>query len=104
MAIKEYDSLEEMEDDFEDMMEQMQDEAMEIEEERRLLDAEPVLYVSWQFTVDCPKCDYTVDLADDDDGTLSVPVFNNRWGEVKGMEVTCTECDYKFKIHDVEPG
>jgi hypothetical protein len=104
MAIQEFETKEELDDAFERTMERMQDEADQLKEENRLAAAEPILYVAWQFTTECPKCECTVDLADEDDGTLAVPIFNNKWDEVKGMDVECPECGYEFKIDDVQPG
>jgi len=59
--------------------------------------------LSWHLWIDCPKCKETIDLADcDDDGWISIPIFNNKWDDLKDEDVACPECGYEFKISEVE--
>jgi uncharacterized protein YbaR (Trm112 family) len=59
--------------------------------------------LSWQLWIECPKCKADIDLSDqDEDGWVSTPIFNNKWGDLLDEEVICPDCDYEFQIEDVE--
>ncbi|HCY86896.1 MAG TPA: hypothetical protein DHV36_17330 [Desulfobacteraceae bacterium] len=106
MAIQEFETEEEMNESFGEMMERMQDEAREREEEDRAAAVENVLQIEWHFHIDCPKCGEELDLAEngyDDDQVYSEPIFNNKWDDLKGDKVICDECEYEFEIHNIEP-
>lgn len=54
---------------------------------------------------ECPYCQYNNDLAGyphDEEGCFSIPLFNNKWDEIKGHEVTCDCCEQMFTISKVE--
>ena len=60
--------------------------------------------LSYAVNIECPKCNRGFDLIDNnnDDGVITVPLFNNRWGDVKGVSVTCDHCDHEFKLDGME--
>ena len=62
------------------------------------------LYIIWQAEIICPNCNLGLDLADNDndDGWVSIPIFNNRWDDLKDKEVTCENCNKTFTIESVE--
>lgn len=52
--------------------------------------------------VDCPKCLVFFDvLEDDDEGDFLTPIFNNRWDELRGREVTCPECGAIIELTEI---
>lgn len=60
--------------------------------------------LSWHLFIDC-KCGETIDLADseeDYDGRISTPIFNNKWDDLKGEEVTCPHCKNSIIIENIE--
>ena len=59
-------------------------------------------YVSWSVDVDCPKCEESMDLADQDqDGVVAGAIFLNRWESLSGHEVTCPHCQHEFTLAEV---
>lgn len=61
--------------------------------------------LQWNLWVDCPYCGASLDLSDgeyDCEGEFSIPIFNNKWNDLKGREVECVNCLYVFKIDEVE--
>ena len=61
--------------------------------------------LDWHLWVDCPKCCAGIDLIDQDpdmDYLFSVAIFNNKWDDLEGEEVSCPECKHEFKINKVE--
>ena len=62
-----------------------------------------LVYELW---VDCPRCFVPIDLLADHDydceGEFSIPIFNNKWGELIGKEVECENCKKVFQIEEVE--
>jgi hypothetical protein len=53
--------------------------------------------------IDCPNCDDTIDLLDEDpDYVISNALFNNKWDDLKGYEVNCGCCDHDFVIDEIE--
>lgn len=62
----------------------------------------PTALLSWSVLVTCPFCQNTVDMASDEDGWLSEPIFNNRWDDLKNANVFCYHCDQDFEIEKVE--
>jgi hypothetical protein len=66
---------------------------------------EATIRLSFDLHVNCPHCDETIDLMDNDyndDGFFTRPIFENRWEDLKGEEITCFECEETFTIKDVE--
>jgi len=65
--------------------------------------AENIASMSWHLFIYCPHCDELIDLVDlDSDGCYSIPIFNNNWDKIKGMEETCPQCGKEFVINGVE--
>ena len=59
--------------------------------------------VRYSLDVDCPYCGAEMDLCDqDDDGCFSIPIFNNDWDVLEGMEATCPDCNREFNLSKVE--
>lgn len=59
--------------------------------------------IMFEMNVTCPVCDHEFDLVDADDyGFYAKPIFENRWEDLDGEEVTCPECDIDFKISQIE--
>lgn len=61
--------------------------------------------LSYEMFIDCPYCDKTIDLTDqdyNDECFYSQPIFENRWGDLKGEKVICSECEREFEIEDVD--
>lgn len=59
----------------------------------------------YSLIVECPYCKEEYDLCDqDDDGQYSTPIFNNKWDDIKGFEITCPrpDCDMVATIKSVE--
>lgn len=60
-------------------------------------------YLEYSVNVECPKCEESTDLVDnDDDHIVSRAIFSNNWDALKGHEVTCEHCGHEFKIEKVE--
>ena len=58
----------------------------------------------WNLFVECPHCKHQNDLSDsphDDDNYFSESIFNNRWEDCKGNEVTCESCGYEFTVSEI---
>lgn len=63
----------------------------------------PLAILSWSLDVECPKCRADIDLTDiDDEGYVSMAIFNNKWDDLEGLEVECPECEHEFMISGVE--
>ena len=59
--------------------------------------------LSWSLDIECPHCEGDIDLADcDDDTEFARAIFNNKWADLKGAEVTCPHCQEEFLIDEVE--
>ena len=62
--------------------------------------------LSWNLWIDCPHCGETLDLSDpesfDQDGVISIPIFNNKWDNLEGREIECNSCHRSFDIENVE--
>jgi hypothetical protein len=53
--------------------------------------------------IDCPNCDNTIDLLNEDpDYVIAKAIFNNQHDSLKGHEVNCPVCDHNFVIDEVE--
>lgn len=62
-------------------------------------------YLEYSVNVDCPKCEESNDITDSEHDTeCEVPkaLFNNKWDDLKGFDVTCEHCGHEFKIEEVE--
>ena len=60
--------------------------------------------LDWSLDVQCPECAHVFDLSNsgnDDEGEISIKIFNNKWDDLKGQRVICPECHKKFLIDDV---
>ena len=60
-----------------------------------------IAQLKYSVLVECPLCKQEVDLIDndnDDDGRISHPIFNNKWDELKGIDVVCGNCEHEFKL------
>jgi ssDNA-binding Zn-finger/Zn-ribbon topoisomerase 1 len=95
MAIQEFASADDMDDAFEAEMENLQ-------EQERIKNITPTAQLRWSLDVECPKCEGEVDLSEGDDGTYSVPIFNNKWDDLEGEHAVCPHCDHEFRIKKVE--
>jgi len=65
---------------------------------------EGIAQLSWHLFIDC-KCGETLDLTDsehDEEGRISIPIFNNKWDDLKGEEVICPKCSNPIIIERVE--
>ena len=52
--------------------------------------------------VECPACGEDFDLFDeDDDYRFQKPIFNNDWGALRGIEITCPSCGNRIEIEKV---
>lgn len=59
--------------------------------------------LAWSLFIKCPSCGKLFDLVNyDDDNKISRAIFNNKWDELKGHEVSCPHCDHDFKVDEVE--
>ena len=57
----------------------------------------------WHLFISCPNCNELIDLSDhDEDGIFSIPIFNNKWDDIKDIEFECPECEHEFIIDGVE--
>ena len=55
-----------------------------------------------ELLVECPACGEDFDLFDeDDDGQFLKPIFNNDWGALIGVEITCPACGHLIEIEGV---
>ncbi len=58
--------------------------------------------LNWNLYIDCPSCDDTIDLVDqDDDGVYAHAIFNDSWEELTDEIAFCKACDHEFKIASV---
>jgi len=104
MPIQEFDSQEEMDASFEDLMDGMEKEGREQKEADRISMIEPTGVLDWSLTIECPKCNEDLDLSSGDynsDGCISTPIFNNKWDDLKGLEIQCACCEHDFYIKEV---
>ena len=63
------------------------------------------LFVDYALFIDCPYCREQNNLADQvhsDEGKFTIPIFNNKWNDLKDEEVECDSCDEIFQIKSVE--
>ena len=59
--------------------------------------------LGWSLFVECPECGEDFNLAEmDEEGCFSIPIFENKWDELKGQEVTCPKCQSTFALDKVE--
>ena len=60
--------------------------------------------LNYAVNIECPKCNIAFDLTDnnDNDGEITVPLFNNRWNDVKGFDVVCDNCEHEFELDGIE--
>lgn len=57
--------------------------------------------LTWSLYIECPYCHTDFDLAEyDDDSVYSMPIFNNKWDDLKGEEVECPDCGEYFAIKE----
>lgn len=64
-----------------------------------------IVRLDWSLCVECPSCKKDNDLADgnhDTENDIAIAIFNNKWGDLKGYEIICDNCDLVFKIDKVE--
>jgi len=62
-----------------------------------------IITLSYHLWLDCPHCNETMDLADqDDDYIFSTPIFNNTWHHLKGEVANCPNCSKEIIIDGVE--
>ena len=55
-----------------------------------------------ELLVECPACGEDFDLFDeDDDYRFQKPIFNNDWGALRGIEITCPSCGNRIEIEKV---
>lgn len=65
----------------------------------------PTARLSWSLYVDCPKCTQPFDVVDVDannDNIIALMIFNNKWADVPGHDLTCPHCEHEFEIGAVE--
>ena len=66
----------------------------------------PTIRLDFSLYVYCPHCKAHFDIADSgyvyERDEITTAVFNNRWGDVKGMEVTCPSCEKEFTVDGIE--
>ena len=64
----------------------------------------PIARLNYDLYVRCPACGIEFDLIEnnDVDSRISIPLFNNQWGDLGGLEVVCDRCNHEFKIEKVE--
>ena len=60
--------------------------------------------LKYSVEVVCPTCNTAIDLLDDiyHDGEITIPLFNNKWDEVKGVPVECVGCGQEFELSTIE--
>lgn len=61
--------------------------------------------LDWSMHVECPQCKEDFDAVDQDmrnDSVLAQIVFNNRWDDAAGHELTCPNCEHEFEIGSIE--
>ena len=64
-----------------------------------------VATLSWSLDVECPHCKEECDLVEYDsthDYCIANKVFNNKWDDVAGSEITCPHCKQEFELEKVE--
>lgn len=60
-------------------------------------------YLEWSLHVECPNCEETFDLVDQDhESRIANRIFNNAWDKLEGYEVECPHCQHEFQIEKVE--
>lgn len=53
--------------------------------------------------VDCPHCGEMFDAFEQDDGgDILLPIFNNAWDDLKGIELECPHCRKIMAVAEVE--
>lgn len=60
--------------------------------------------INFTYTLDieCPYCKAGIDLVScDDEGFFANAIFNNKWDDLVGEEITCTECDKIIEVSEV---
>ncbi len=66
---------------------------------------EAIVSAVFELWADCPHCNRNIDILhhpyNDEDGVLLSPLTNNRWDDMKDIEVECSECKKVFKIKEV---
>jgi C4-type Zn-finger protein len=66
---------------------------------------ESLALLSWSLNVECPHCEEDFDLQEFDheyDNRFADALFNNRWEDVNGSEVSCPTCNQEFTITKIE--
>ncbi len=61
--------------------------------------------LDWSLDVDCPDCKESVNLTEYDSATdysIAKLIFNNKWSQLEGYEITCPHCAHEFKLDKVE--
>ena len=59
--------------------------------------------LSWHLFMNCPKCNESIDLSDqDDEYCYSAPLFSNRWEDIEGETTFCPKCKAEFIIDKIE--
>lgn len=66
----------------------------------------PIGVLSWQLSVECPKCNEDFDAVDQDaesgDYVIAKKVFSNDWDAAAGCELTCPSCKHEFQLGGIE--
>lgn len=60
--------------------------------------------LKWELDSKCPMCGGVNDLSEsphDDEGEFSHKIFNNKWSDCAGSEVTCEHCAHEYSISEV---
>jgi len=60
--------------------------------------------LEYSVDVECPNCDKIIHLLDEynDDSAITIPLFNNKWDDVKGVAVHCDGCGEDFELSTIE--
>jgi hypothetical protein len=66
-----------------------------------------IAQLDWSLVVECPGCKKDIDLASGDydsnsDCRISGSIFNNKWDDLRGLEITCEKCKHNFELESVE--
>lgn len=62
----------------------------------------PTAYLDFNVWVDCPDCNASLNITDEDDGNFTEKLFGGRWDELQDYDVYCDNCEYEFQIEKVE--
>jgi len=60
--------------------------------------------LDWSLDIQCPSCEHVFDISNsgnDDDGEITVKIFNNKWDDIKGHRISCPDCGKVFLIDEV---